>query len=247
MIKKRCFAFYILLAVCILLISGCAGTVKHMNTVDPEQVIAEPEHGKAIIVFLRPSGSAYGVQSSVFELVDNKPKIVGIVAAKKKVAYQLEPGNHSFMVIGENADFMTVNLAANKIYYVVINPRMGWWKARFSFRPVHVEQLDSPQLKQWLAGCKWVVKTSESDLWADNNMPSILSKYHKYYGDWINKSWVNRPKLQLQDGKPLLASKKPPIVTNTEALKKFYSPQNAVDSFDDGEYEYYSPQEINND
>ena len=62
-----------------------------------------------MIVFLRPSTLGFAVQSSVFNATEDTPDLVGIVAAKAKVAYQLDPGDYLFMVIGESADFMTAN------------------------------------------------------------------------------------------------------------------------------------------
>ena len=240
--KKRYFISYIASLLLALLLSACAGTVKHMQTVPLDKVVTAPGRGNSMIVFLRPSGIGYAVQSSVFEIVEDTPTLIGIVAAKKKVSYQLEPGEHLFMIIGENADFMLAKLVANRTYYAIVTPRMGWWKARFSLKPIHADKLNSSQLGEWLTNCEWVEKTSASDLWASNNMPSIKSKYQDYYSDWISKSWSDRPKLHIQDGKINLLKIKS-LKSEDDNLNNYYSPQDAVDSFDNGEYEYSSPQD----
>ena len=65
--------------------AGCAGAVKNMREVSSVNVATAPN--EAVIVFMRPSGMAFGIQSSVWEIADNQPsRLVGIVAAKKKVA-----------------------------------------------------------------------------------------------------------------------------------------------------------------
>ncbi len=46
------------------------------------------------------------------------------------------------MVVSEAADFAKADVEAGKTYYVLVTPRMGWWKARFSLRPLMREQLD---------------------------------------------------------------------------------------------------------
>lgn len=242
MSKNRCFLPYIVIILPTLLF-GCAGTVKHMQTVPLNKIVSAPDQGRSMLVFLRPSGMGYAIQSSVFEIVDDKPSLVGILAAKKKVSFQVEPGEHLFMVIGENADFMTAKLEENKTYYAIVVPKMGWWKARFSLRPIHVDQLNSSNLRSWLKGCEWVEKSSTSQLWANNNMPSIKSKFHIYYSDWMSKSWSDKPKLLLQDGKLNSFFTLDSLESGDDDMNNYYSPQDAVDSFDNGEYEYFSPQD----
>lgn len=154
-----------------------------------------------MIVFMRPSGIAYAIQSSVFEINDQNPSLAGILAAKKKMAYQLEPGEHLFMVIGESADFMSAKVEANKTYYTLVTPRMGVWKARFSLRPVHQGELNSSELTEWLNSCEWVEKINASDDWANRNMASIQSKYKNYFNKWISKDPSERPNLLPHDGK----------------------------------------------
>ena len=183
-----------------LLLSGCAGSVKRMDVVSPDQIKTRPDSGKSMVVFMRPSGFAFGVQSSIFEVKDDQCVLIGIIAAKKKVSYQLGPGEHLFMVVGESADFMSAELEAGKTYYALVTPRMGAWKARFSLKPVHAGELDTAQFKEWQEGCEWVIKTADSDDWARKNMTSIQSKREKSYEKWMSKDASERPGLLAQDG-----------------------------------------------
>jgi hypothetical protein len=194
-VLAQCFALFLL-----LVLSGCAGTVKNMQAVPPEKIVDTPEQGKSMVVFMRPSSVGFAVQSSVFEIVNDKPSLVGIVAAKKKVSYQFEPGEHLFMVVGESADFMSADLEANKTYYALVTPRMGWWKARFSLKPIHRYELNPPDLIEWLEDCEWVEKNAASENWASSNMPSIESKHKEYYEKWMSKDLSERPRLIPQDG-----------------------------------------------
>jgi len=198
--KKSLFMPFLILLTFILIMSGCAGTVKHMQVVPMDKVVSAPEAGKAMVVFMRPSTLGFAIQSSVFEIINNDPSLIGIVAAKKKVSYQLEPGEHLFMVVGESADFMSAELEANKTYYALVTPRMGMWKARFSLKPVHISEINTPQFNEWLQECEWVEKSPTSDDWARENMLSIRSNQEEYYEKWINKELSDRPKLLPQDG-----------------------------------------------
>ena len=198
--EKRISVFVLFLFLTILL-TGCAGTVKNMREVSPENIVDTPERGKSLIVFMRPSTLGFAIQSSVFEVKDNNVKLAGIVAAKKKVVYQVDPGKHLFMVVGESADFMSTELEENKTYYALVTPRMGLWKARFSLKPIHSDELKTSQLTDWIESCEWVEIAPESENWARENMSSIQSKRTKYYQDWMEKDASERPKLLPQDGK----------------------------------------------
>lgn len=182
-------------------LSGCAGAVKNMRAVPPGQAKSAPDEGKAMVVFMRPATLGFAIQSSVFEIIDNDPSLVGVVAAKKKVGYQVDPGSHLFMVVGESADFMSAELEANKTYYALVTPRIGVWKARFSLDPVSAQELDAPEFTKWFDACEWVEKTPESDAWASAHMDSIKSKQTEYYDKWMSKDSSRRPKLAPQDGR----------------------------------------------
>ena len=183
-----------------MLSGGCATTDK-MLVVAPENAASAPEEGKAMMVFMRPSDFGGAIQSSVFEIVNDSPELIGIVSANAKVSHQVEPGSYLFMVIGESADFMSAELEADKTYYALVTPRMGVWKARFSLKPIHAAELDSEEFTGWFDECQWMKKIPAADGWAQENANSIYSKYKEYYADWMEKGAAERPKLLPQDGK----------------------------------------------
>ena len=184
-----------------LIIIGCSGTIKNMREIPDENLVIIPEQGKSVVIFMRPESFGYQIQSSVFEIKGKLPALVGIIAAETKLAYRLDPGPHLFMVVGESADFMTADLAPNKIYYALVEPRMGVWKARFSFDPVHEEKVTTSDLTDWMEDCRWVEKTAESLDWAQENMPSIQAKLDKYYPVWLQKEQSKKQHLFPIDGK----------------------------------------------
>ena len=181
-------------------LSGCAGSVKNMQPFAGDQATIVPEPEKAMIVFMRPSTLGFAIQSSVFRVTEEAPEIVGIVAAKAKVAYQVDPGEHLFMVIGESADFMSAEVEAGKTYYALVTPRMGAWKARFSLKPVARPDQNRAQLDEWLGACDWVEKIPATDSWAAENIADIQDKQARYYAEWMKKNEADRPRLTLEDG-----------------------------------------------
>jgi len=180
--------------------SGCAGAIKHMSPAAEGQNIATPTNGKAQIVFMRPSSYGYAIQSSVFEIKNEKPSIVGIIPAKKKVAYEVEPGEHLFMVVGESADFMKATVAANKTYYAMVIPRMGLWKARFSLKALNKNDEEQKDLTEWLKDSQLLVPSADTEKWASENAKDIEEKYKEYYKKWISKDASERPALLEEDG-----------------------------------------------
>lgn len=193
-----------ILGICALFIvitfSGCSGTIKNMKPAPKGAVIEKPAQGKAQVVFLRPQSAAYAIQSSVFEIIDNKPKIAGVIPAKAKFVYEVDAGEHLFMVLGESGDFMSASLEAGKTYYALVRPRMGFWKARFSLDPVHKNEQDNDDLEDWLNDCRLVEVSEATDRWAQNNATDIEETYIKYYQDWMEKDVEDKPKLFLEDG-----------------------------------------------
>jgi hypothetical protein len=105
------------------------------------------------------------------------------------------------MAIGESADFMSAELEANKTYYALVTPRMGGWKARFSLKPIHADELNTSEFKKWSDATQWVEKSPASENWASSNMTSIQKKQKKYFAKWMKKNESDRPRLLPQDGK----------------------------------------------
>jgi hypothetical protein len=189
----------ILFAIVALGAFGCAHPVKNMREVATVNAAATPND--AVVIFMRPSEMAFAVQSSVFEVPENQPAhLVGIIAAKKKVAYRTTPGRHMFMIMGESADFMDAMLEPGRVYYALATVRMGVWKARFSLKPVHAAEL--PALGAWLPDTSWVELSDESLQWAQQNAASVEQKRAAYFAKWMEKQPGDRPALLPEDGKP---------------------------------------------
>jgi hypothetical protein len=191
-----------LLLGCVLLLGtpacrGQAGVIKHMRNV--ADVNVKPNADDVVVVFLRPSGMAYDFQASVFDLGDAQTEnLVGILAAKMKLAYRTTPGTHRFMILGGNAEFMDANLQAGKVYYAVAMPGPGVGKAWFVLRPVHAA--DRGELAGWGAQTSWVETTEGSFRWAEDNAPSIKAKRAKYFPPWTQRTPAQRDALAPEDG-----------------------------------------------
>lgn len=187
----------------IVMLAGLAGCQSskmiRSEALDHEPV---PAAGKAMVVFLRAASRGGAVQSSVYDTGDSADRFIGIVSTKSKIAWQADPGDHLFMVIGENADFMIAHLEAGKTYYALVSPRMGVWKARFSLLPIHSDSaakynIHSDDFRKWMQKTSWVRNTAESEQWFQENASSIREKKNDYMRKWNAADPLQREELTL--------------------------------------------------
>ncbi len=189
---------FLFMALFLVLMTGCSS--KHMQPVSMSDQAITEDKSKAVVIFMRPSSFAGAIQSSVFNVSTPKNEFVGIVSTDTKIAYQTTPGKKLFMVVGEAADFMGAELEAGKTYYALVTPRVGWWKARFSLKPIHRGELNSEDFIKWKSECQFVKPLPSAHLWARENAANIQTKRVEYYQDWMQKPASERPQLSADDG-----------------------------------------------
>lgn len=167
-----------------LVLAGCAGpgTMQKADTAPA----AKPD--QALIVFMRSTFVGSAISASVFDVSAKETKFVGLVNNGTKIGYFVPPGQHTFMVVSEAADFMQANVVAGKTYYALVTPRMGMWKARFSFKPVRGTELGGADFAGWDSGTQFVVNSPESTSWAAQNGIDIAQKRAAYWPEWNTKS-----------------------------------------------------------
>lgn len=193
-------------AVAILMLAGLAGC-QSSKMVKSEALdhAPVPAPGKAMVVFFRASSYGGAVQASVYDTGEASDQFIGIVSKKTKIAWQADPGDHLFMVIAENADFMIAHLEAGKTYYALVSPRMGVWKARFSLLPIHADDaakynLHSTDFNDWMQSTAWVRNTPESEAWFKKNEASVREKKLSYLRKWNAADPQQREELTLKAG-----------------------------------------------
>jgi hypothetical protein len=189
----------IALLIVALALSACGGVKSsHMSRVDQG---IEPSADKAVIVFLRPSGMGGAVQSSVYN-VTGEQEFIGIVSSGTKIAHAVTPGKHLFMVIGENADFMDAEVEGGKTYYVLVAPRSGFFKARFSLLPIHSDaaakySIRSERFDTWHKDTYWVENGVTAQQWYEGAKQSVNQKRIVYLRKWRARSAADKAELYL--------------------------------------------------
>lgn len=184
----------------VILVTGCQSTLMEPST---EQASTNGKPGNAQVVFMRSAFVGQAIQASVFDVTNGVPKFIGIISNDTKVSYEATPGEHMFMVVGESADFLKANVVANKTYYTVVSPRMGFWKARFSMHPVRNDQsskfqYNSKDFKEMLGDTKFVKSGVKAEQWAQKNAPSVAKKLAKYLPEWKTKALTKQQAATLE-------------------------------------------------
>jgi len=201
-------AYFLALLVCAALAVGPAhASSNKLMQPAAQQQAPQLDAGKAMLVIMRPSRAGGAIAASVYDITGDQTTLIGVLGPKDKIAYPIEPGQHRFMVVAENADFMEATLDAGKTYYAVLRARPGVWKARFSLLPIHATSADqynlqAPEFQEWTAGSEWVERTDRADAWFAQNRASILEKRSDYLVKWDRMAPNDKAELLLhaEDG-----------------------------------------------
>ncbi|MGB5082309.1 MAG: hypothetical protein WBO23_16395 [Burkholderiales bacterium] len=189
-----------------LLSYGC-GSAPGRSAAQPSATV-RPLPGKTLVVFVRAlSSDATSVdyrRSPVFEIGSgaSAPELVGILPVRTMLAYQMNPGKHLFMVVGENADFMTADVVAGTTYYVLVTGRVATRTAFYALRPVTRREQNSNEFRELVASSKWVERTTEWDAWAIANRGFVTSRQSESYRAWLRKADSEKQHLRPDDGVP---------------------------------------------
>lgn len=167
-----------------------------------------PSAEQAVIEFMRPSSMGGAIKCAIFDITAGDPVFLGILAPKDKIVIPATAGKHTYMITGENADFMEADIVAGKTYRVIAIARMGAWKARFSLIPLKKHPgeeewaLDGKKVPEWIKICKPLVPAPTAPQWFAENRPSILKKKDAYMPKWVEmaESLKQYRRLVAEDG-----------------------------------------------
>ena len=180
---------FIMLGLGFILLQACSVS-PHVTAVPDAQKITKAPTDKALVIFMRPSSFGGAIQAVVYD----DTNYISTISYQTQIAYETEPGKHLFMVVSEAADFMEADLKAGKTYYALVTPRVGWWRARFSLKPIN-DPATEPEFNEWFNETKRMQPNAQGKKWAQDNQQSVLDKKAEYYLKWMEKAENDRPKL----------------------------------------------------
>ncbi len=106
----RKFIFMILL----LCLAGCGSSLMVKTT--PRTELSS--QGKAMVVFMRPTNVAFGIQIFIWD----GDRFLGRVESGSMIQVELDPGEHLFVGNAANFSIVKANLKAGKRYYLIARP-----------------------------------------------------------------------------------------------------------------------------
>ncbi|NIB38300.1 hypothetical protein HBA55_01815 [Pseudomaricurvus alkylphenolicus] len=194
----------ILFISCCMLFVGCASNPMQTAT---NQTLERVSEDKTQVVFMRSSFVGSAINASLYDVTDGDPEFIGIIANDTKIAYETQPGERVFMVVSEAADFLNAQLDGGKVYYSMVTPRMGAWKARFSLWPIRNDgtskfNTQDKSFDKWIRATKLVENSPKASQWFNSNVDSVKAKQAKYWPVWQQKSEADLAKRTLnpEDG-----------------------------------------------
>jgi len=176
------------------LLFGCASPNMRLSQLSTDEI--KPNANKALVNFIRPSKKGFAINAAVYD----GDKLIGFVPYGQRLPYLASPGEHTFMVISESADFMKADLLAGKTYYAKVVPRMGLWRARFSLLPVSRADLESSKVQKFIKESRLIKNKEDANKWDKKNRNSVLKKQKAYFSKWQKKAENKRPYLRAEDG-----------------------------------------------
>ena len=176
------FRFYnhfscVMFGAAVIMLGGCAGHSDFM-TKAPSSYASALTADTATIVFFRDSGIAYAVN---FAILDQAANFLGDSVSRSDFSVQVPPGRY-FLVAkgGEGTDAMQAEVAAGRVYYVRVVPRMGMWLAGVELDPIKPGEQEWPRLSKWLSGTNHLTPL----------VPKVaVSLSQAPVPDWAAKAW----------------------------------------------------------
>ena len=187
-----------LVVMLMLLGASCARRSGLMDARARGTCLPHPPADRAVVVFLRPAYTGYAISAAVYE----GDQFLGIVMRHACLVHETPPGTHRYMVVSEASDFLDADVAAGKMYFVNVRPRMGAWRARFSLQPITPSSPRWADLTEWIDESYSVTSNASGNAWARENAASVEAKRQKYLREWLQKA--HPPALQATDGVPHL-------------------------------------------
>jgi predicted class III extradiol MEMO1 family dioxygenase len=130
----------IAVVVLFLFVVSCAP--RHAVLKEP---MARPSEGKALVNFLRPSSTGAAVTITIWD----GEKLIGMPRGKQAFQYECDPGNHLFISWSEFKSPVEAELLPDRVYYIVLRVRMGWWRMRLHQVPIN------PHHELWSDALNW--------------------------------------------------------------------------------------------
>ena len=187
-VNMKIFSRIVTLALLAVLFSGCSSNlVKESASND----IKPPKSNMASIVFMRNAFTSNMINEEVFEIIDDKPQMIGALPNGTKFVYRTPPGHKVFMTHGTRVDFMIADVLPGKTYYVITRPTY----ATGIFIPTPIRKtsgrynMQMPEFTQWKEATQLMeLNKDEAVKWFAGNKEKIVTMYEQTWGRFQQKN-----------------------------------------------------------
>jgi hypothetical protein len=120
------------LAACLVAIALCSGCGTPRQTTQVQR-LAVPPPGKALVNFHRPSNAAGLITYPIFH---ENGQMLSKLPRRGLFQYFCDPGEQVFISWGEHVSVIKADLAADKVYDIMADFRLGWVRNDFALVPL---------------------------------------------------------------------------------------------------------------
>jgi hypothetical protein len=154
--------------------------MKRPYMIDQEAKL-KPSDGKAIVNFIRPSGYGKAAKATIWD----GDKLIGVSFGEQRFQYECEPGKHLFLSWSEYKSPVEADLLPNRVYYVLIRIRTGWWRARMHLVPVNTQHELWEKTLSWNSSLPNYSFDMQHLAVAENESKQKILDYLRYYEDEV--------------------------------------------------------------
>jgi hypothetical protein len=153
-------------------LTGCTASSEYMREAAAPKLEAPSD--KATVVFIRPSGYAAGIGTTI---IDEKGHFLGDALAETYFVTQVDPGKQMFIAWAENTAALTATLEAGKTYYVEVSSKMGAFSARMHLLALTPRSENWGELRTWLSESKFMqVDQRGGQAYLDERREDVMEK-----------------------------------------------------------------------
>ncbi len=136
---------------------GCAGLPKHLTKT---QRLSQPPEGKALVNFHRPS--TWG-GAQLLPIMDRNGRMLIDLPGGSEFQYVCDPGEQVFIAWAEHVSVVKANVAAGKIYDIMVDLAPGWIRANIMVNPMTKADPRRPRLPEFERREKQVLALNRND------------------------------------------------------------------------------------
>ena len=134
---------FLSMALALAALTGCSAP--HMHPATPRAIVPDP--AAATVVFVRPSVLGAAITPVI---ATTAGRFLGETEARSYFVTKLPPGTYTFLSWSESTPAMQATLAPGLVYYVEVDPRMGFGSARVQLLALGPRRGGWSKLVDWL-------------------------------------------------------------------------------------------------